>query len=139
MIFFSAFMMWSFFPSEYQIPGAPKTGIFRPLWDSINFSDFVVEIWGSLKFFVDYAQHKPNTHSVRVATGADGRKYNFAEAFGVEGTTRGPAAMRRDAVGVGSTDEENVRLEPYPNSPVRPSNGSSSVVYDQQVPTQKRP
>ena len=37
MIFFAAFMMWSFNWKEYQVqPREPHTSIWRPLWDSIN-------------------------------------------------------------------------------------------------------
>jgi hypothetical protein len=38
MVFFAAYMMWAYTANEYVIEGAPKTGIFRPLWDSINYS-----------------------------------------------------------------------------------------------------
>ncbi|TFY60687.1 hypothetical protein EVG20_g7331 [Dentipellis fragilis] len=53
MILFSGMMMWAYTWNEYKIEGAAKTSIWRPLWDSINFSDFLLEIWGSLRFFVD--------------------------------------------------------------------------------------
>jgi hypothetical protein len=128
MVFFSGFMMWAFSPNEYKSQGQKATGIFRPLWDSINFSDFVVEILGSLKFFIDYARGKPNTHSTRIAKGSDGRKLDFGEAFGVEGSERGPAAMRRNNA-AGVEDEENVRLQPYPSSPPpQLSDGSSQSI-----------
>ncbi|OCH86292.1 DUF300-domain-containing protein [Obba rivulosa] len=89
MVFFSAFMMWAYSWNEYKIPGQPKTSIGRPLLDSINYSDFAVEIAGSVKFFIDYFKGKPYTHGPRVKeVGADGKERprpNFGEAFGVDG------------------------------------------------------
>jgi hypothetical protein len=143
MVFFSAFMMWAFSAAEYNIQGGKTTwNIFRPIWDSINLWDFVVEIFGSFKFFAAYARNKPGARSSHATgsgiTKADGsRKLNYAEAFGMEGTQRGPAAERRDMEmaqnGNGNghrhgpgTDEENVRLEPYPMSPTRPSNDGTT-------------
>jgi len=51
MVFFSAMMMWAYPSSEYRKEGEPHTSIWRPLWDSINFSDFVYEIWLSLRYY----------------------------------------------------------------------------------------
>ncbi|KAH9929265.1 organic solute transporter Ostalpha-domain-containing protein [Fomitopsis serialis] len=59
MVFFSAFMIWAF---SHQSIG-------RPLWDSINYMDFAIEIAGSVKFFIDYTR----------------TKMNLGEAFGVGG------------------------------------------------------
>ncbi|EPS95737.1 hypothetical protein FOMPIDRAFT_1025649 [Fomitopsis schrenkii] len=86
MVFFSAFMIWSFGARDYKIDGV-KTGIGRPLLDSINYADFLVEIVGSLKFFVDYVRRKPYTRGPRVTiTEFDGKtrtRMNLDEAFGV--------------------------------------------------------
>lgn len=38
MVLFAAFMMWAYSWTEYVVPGR-KTSIWRPLWDSINFSE----------------------------------------------------------------------------------------------------
>ncbi|KAL4248976.1 Organic solute transporter Ostalpha-domain-containing protein [Abortiporus biennis] len=88
MVFFSLFMMWAYNWREYVLPDKPRTSIWRPLWDSINYWDFLIEIYGSLKFFVDYARGKPNTHGPRLTvTDMDGKVYtkmDFGEAFGVE-------------------------------------------------------
>ncbi|KAF8060857.1 organic solute transporter Ostalpha-domain-containing protein [Lyophyllum atratum] len=78
MVFFSALMLWAYNAAEYHKPGASATSIWRPLWDSINYSDFGREIIGSLRFFFESSSGKPhhtNPHS----------KMNFGEAFGVEG------------------------------------------------------
>ncbi|KAF9061573.1 DUF300-domain-containing protein [Rhodocollybia butyracea] len=83
MIFFAAFMWWAYTPSVYRVEGAPHTSIWKPLWDSINFSDFAMEIWYSLKFFIAYIRGVPETHS-RPATRPD-----FEQAFGI---TTGRAA-----------------------------------------------
>jgi Organic solute transporter Ostalpha len=98
MVFFAIFMWWAYPASEYynRDPENPKeigyvpaemsedeksrrrnrtTSIWRPIWDSINFSDFAIEIWSSFAFFVDYARGKPHTHSQRTDLG---------KAFGIE-------------------------------------------------------
>ncbi|KAG5715393.1 Transmembrane protein 184 like protein, partial [Termitomyces sp. T112] len=52
MIIFAGLMMWAYTPAEYKRKsGISPTSIWRPLWDSINYSDFAREIWGSLHFF----------------------------------------------------------------------------------------
>ena len=37
MVIFSAFMMYAYTWKEYVVPGKPKTSVWRPLWDSINY------------------------------------------------------------------------------------------------------
>jgi hypothetical protein len=70
MVFFSILMWWAYTAKEYQRPeGTKATGIWRPLWDSINYStplsflrpdhpshghdpvDFVREIGYALRYF----------------------------------------------------------------------------------------
>ncbi|KAJ3718494.1 organic solute transporter Ostalpha-domain-containing protein [Lentinula raphanica] len=79
MIFFACFMWWAYTPAAYRIEGAKPTSIWRPLWDSINFSDFALEIWTSLRFFLAYIRGVPETRS-RYANQVTG----FDEAFGLE-------------------------------------------------------
>ena len=170
MVLFSSFMMYAYTWKEYVIPGRPKTGIGRPLWDSINYgtssllasklsrthsphractpaADFAHEIWGSLKFFIDYMRRKPGTHGARVVvTDANGRaitKKTYGEAFGFERSASGASSLspgangfRGRGGGVGGGEsmsmsavrppresyEENVRLAPYQYG----SGGSSS-------------
>ncbi|GLB36716.1 putative DUF300-domain-containing protein [Lyophyllum shimeji] len=82
MVFFAALMMWAYTPAEYKRkPGAPPTSIWRPLWDSINFSDFGSEIIGSLRFFFKSSRTKPRSRDPHV-------KMDFGEAFGVSTATR---------------------------------------------------
>ncbi|KAI8970724.1 organic solute transporter Ostalpha-domain-containing protein [Trametes punicea] len=88
MVIFSAFMIYAYSWREYVIPGRPRTSIWRPIWDSINYSDFAIEILGSIKFFIDFARGKPGTHGPRVQvtdaeTGKSYTKMDFGEAFGV--------------------------------------------------------
>ncbi|PFH53611.1 hypothetical protein AMATHDRAFT_137523 [Amanita thiersii Skay4041] len=84
MVFFASLMWWAYTPWEYKrAGGTPPTGVWRPLWDSINFSDFVREIASSIKFYVDYIRGKPGTRSQLT-----GNKVTFGEAFGVEGYER---------------------------------------------------
>ncbi|KAL4064689.1 organic solute transporter Ostalpha-domain-containing protein [Scleroderma yunnanense] len=129
MVFFSAFMWWAYTANEYKIDGAPPTGVGRPLWDSINYTDFAVEIFGSLKFFVAYIRGKPSTRSGRSADtefgNTRGKRKNFGEAFGVEGSTdmRQTQPLVGDSAGGDgeslaicprSSLGEEIRLAPYP-------------------------
>jgi len=135
MVFFSLLMMWAYTWNEYKVEGAPKTSIWRPLWDSINFMDFLVEIFGSLKFFADYARGKPSTHSGRRPDAEIVNNYNkrmdFGQAFGVDGSkfpvdmvNRGdPSSIRPLA----SCDEE-IHLAPYPYSDPRDADSASPIV-----------
>ncbi|KZT29990.1 DUF300-domain-containing protein, partial [Neolentinus lepideus HHB14362 ss-1] len=85
MVFFALFMMWAYTWQDYTAKdGAGHTSIWRPLWDSINYSDFVTEIFGSLKFYIDYALGKPGTHGVRQTDAQGNPKPSFGEAFGFE-------------------------------------------------------
>ncbi|CEL53042.1 Transmembrane protein 184C OS=Xenopus laevis GN=tmem184c PE=2 SV=1 [Rhizoctonia solani AG-1 IB] len=78
MVLFAFFMMWAYPISEYIRPELPKTSAKRAIIDSLNFGDFVAEIWGSLKFFYDYAVGKSHTRGVIKHDAPD-----FGEAFGV--------------------------------------------------------
>jgi len=75
MLFFSIAMMWAYPVSEYKSATQPKLGAFRAIIDSINFSDFLAEIWRSLRFFVDYWRGKPGTRS------SHSRYATFDDAF----------------------------------------------------------
>ncbi|KAJ7072280.1 DUF300-domain-containing protein [Mycena amicta] len=76
MVFFSVMMLWSFPHREYKRrEGSPSTSIWRPLWDSINYADFAVEIFGSLRFFC-------------CGTRAKTTRVDFGEAFGLDGHTK---------------------------------------------------
>jgi len=129
MVFFSIFMWWAYSPNEYNVPDAKKTSIWRPLWDSINYTDFAIEIFGSFRFFFDSARSKPSTHgnSHRISIGPDGKpKKDFGEAFGVSphyNTTTLPVSSQTHITGdVGVTGlatrirpsyEDDIRLAPY--------------------------
>ncbi|CCM01552.1 uncharacterized protein FIBRA_03610 [Fibroporia radiculosa] len=121
MVFFSAFMIFAFSAAEYKVPGV-RTGIGRPLIDSINYSDFAVEIAGSLKFFVAYALRRPYTRGTRkTITDRDGKtrpKMDFGEAFGVAaaGGSYSVYSAENDPVGglrPRMSYDENIRLAPY--------------------------
>ena len=47
--------------NPYQRPTSYRT-YFQAIWDTINLSDFCLEIWRAIKFFVDYVRGKPGTH-----------------------------------------------------------------------------
>ncbi|KAF5386218.1 hypothetical protein D9615_002233 [Tricholomella constricta] len=75
MIFFSAFMLWAYPWKEYKRrPGTPATSIWRPLLDCFNYSDFLMEIMGSLRYFL-------NRKSYRASM--DSGHPDFGETFGV--------------------------------------------------------
>ncbi|OCF31838.1 hypothetical protein I317_03341 [Kwoniella heveanensis CBS 569] len=70
MVFFSIYMGWAYSWTDYtdptKNPYQRKTGIktyFQAIWDTINLSDFAVEIYLSCKFLIDYIRGKPGTHS----------------------------------------------------------------------------
>lgn len=98
--------------------------------------DFLVEIFGSLKFFFDYARGKPSTHTGRRPDAAIVNSYNkrmdFGQAFGVDGskypadlvsTSRDPSALRPRA----SYDEE-IHLASYPYSDARRADSVSPII-----------
>ncbi len=47
--------------NPYQRPTGTKT-YFQAIWDTINLTDFGLEIYYALKFFFDYFRGKPGTH-----------------------------------------------------------------------------
>jgi len=120
MVCFSAFMLFAFSARDYKTPGV-RTGIWRPLWDSINYTDFVMEIGSSIKFFVDAALRRPHTRGPRVTVpDRDGKprpRMDFGEAFGVEGS--GAAlynpygASESSGMPPRMSYDENIRLAPY--------------------------
>jgi len=122
MVFFSIFMWWAYSSNEYKVQGAKKTSIWRPLWDSINFSDFAVEIFGSFRFFFDYIRGKPATHaaSSRIAVGEEDQpRKNFGEAFGVGPAyhTKLPKTLAESTTELAADPkpsyDEDIRLAPY--------------------------
>jgi len=107
MVLFSALMYWSYTPNEYtRKEASPATSIWRPIWDSINITDFVLEITSSLSFFVDYIRGKPSTRS------NEGGKMDFGEAFGIS-TSRKPTIEQMVPVQP-KQEEEAILLSPYP-------------------------
>ncbi|KAG8746558.1 hypothetical protein FRC12_014250 [Ceratobasidium sp. 428] len=104
MVFFAAFMMWAYPVSEYVRPDLPKTSIGRPIIDSLNFSDFAVEIWSSLRFFWDFALGKPHTRGAHHKESMD-----FGEAFGV----RNDSGMLRTRGGVGANTADPDAARPF--------------------------
>ncbi|KIJ47822.1 hypothetical protein M422DRAFT_248396 [Sphaerobolus stellatus SS14] len=76
-------MLWTYPASKYKDDSLPKPSIWRPLWDSINYStssasyispcmhtslthataDFGHEIFGFITFFICYLLGRPNMHT----------------------------------------------------------------------------
>jgi len=78
MIFFSIFMWLAYPYNEYKRKsGTPPTSIWRPLWDSINYSDFAQEIISSLMFFIlpkKWSQRTPPAATFDSAFNIDGHR-----------------------------------------------------------------
>jgi len=98
MLLFSLLMLWSFPAKEYMSPGAKTTSIWRPLWDSINFTDFLYETWLSFKFFWDYIRGKPYARAKRIEDDNTERQgyADFDDAFGIEERQPRGGAGRQD-------------------------------------------
>lgn len=86
-----------------------------------------MEIFGSVRFFFDYARGKPSTHGPgrRKSIVQDGKpKMNFGDAFGVSANYNtlpissqthitGSAAAKADATRTRPSYEDDIRLAPY--------------------------
>ncbi|WVQ71333.1 hypothetical protein IAR50_000861 [Cryptococcus sp. DSM 104548] len=70
MVFFSIYMGWAYNWTDYTDPEKNphqretnfKTYL-QAIWDTINLSDFAIEVYRACKFFVNYARGVPGTHS----------------------------------------------------------------------------
>ncbi|KAI0338800.1 DUF300-domain-containing protein [Trametopsis cervina] len=119
MVFFSAFMMWAYSWSEYKVPGQPRTwNIFRPLWDSINYTDFAIEIFGSLTYFLGCRRKSSGPPRVPVTDeyGRTRGKMNFEEAFQFGGKYDTKYGAMDEEAGRrlrGTYSEENIQLGTY--------------------------
>ncbi|CAK5277873.1 unnamed protein product [Mycena citricolor] len=103
MVFFAIGMWWAYPASEYRIAGV-HTSIWRPIWDSINFWDFAVEIYQSLRYFFGAAVHRHHR---------DESKLDFGQAFGVA-----PGPSHRSKLLTSTSDPvpydpEAIRMAPY--------------------------
>jgi len=65
MMFFSALIIWAYPASEYHddIAHGKKLSAWKAVWDSINLSDFALEIYTSCKFFWNFMLGKPETRA----------------------------------------------------------------------------
>jgi len=144
MVFFSGLMMWAYPTTDYKRkPGSPPTSIWRPLWDSINYTDFAQEIWTSFRYYFRSISRSQQPHRPSLESQAR-TKISFGEAFGVSsarnssyviqprnygsevyGVQGSDYAMRNVNSGIpgaGSIDtrrpsyDEHVRLAPSPAS-----------------------
>jgi len=136
MVFFSLFMMWSFNWKEYQVPpGERHTRIWRPLWDSINFWDFAVEIGSELAFFTRRitGRHLPDAPTTS--------KANLGRAFGVEGYTAVGGGQRGGTYAFSDprmSYDDDIRLTPYTGS--LPHHGGASLPeYDDVTKLESQP
>jgi hypothetical protein len=132
MVFFSALMLWAYTANEYKGKGEKKSA-WRALWDSINFSDFAVEIFGSLLFFVRqlFGLRSPQTQST-------GAPMDFGQAFGVS-TSRpfvksASSGGESGAVHLRPSYDEHIRLAPYPRSPTLPGKDKNTSAPSPEPP-----
>jgi len=128
MIFFSAFMMWSFSWTEYRVqPGEPHTSIWRPLWDSINLWDFAKEIGSEFAYFSSRIKHRPGP-----------TKPSLGQAFNAEGYVPvGIESRGDDAYASYNTRTGNggdIRLESYKPTALDLSQGGSPEQYGEYKP-----
>ncbi|KAJ6454262.1 organic solute transporter Ostalpha-domain-containing protein [Mycena vitilis] len=105
MVFFALGMWWAYPASEYKNTGHERGSMFRALWDSINYMDFALEMYGSLRYFLGAA-----THHHKGAT----KTMDFGEAFGVDGSGSGRSKLLASE----STDHvpyvpEAIHMAPY--------------------------
>ncbi|KDQ51733.1 hypothetical protein JAAARDRAFT_139797 [Jaapia argillacea MUCL 33604] len=113
MVFFSAFMMWGYNWHDYVIPGEPKTNIFRPLWDSINYADFIHEIFGSFKYYFTTLFSSRPAHGPRIADTPNG-KMDFGQAFGLHDSVRKYPSKSGGALNpYYASYDDDIRLAPY--------------------------
>jgi hypothetical protein len=133
MVFFSILMMWAYTWNEYKIEGAPKTSIWRPLWDSINYTDFVVEILGSLRFFYNNARKKsssdPDPGQDVELLNQNTKRMNFGQAFGVDNGKhpRSSSGGESSAIRRRPSYDEEIRLAPYPYNDAQHATSAGSL------------
>ncbi|KAN0132238.1 Organic solute transporter Ostalpha domain containing protein [Lactarius tabidus] len=120
MIFFSIFMMWAFPWKEYRVqPDERHTSIWRPLWDSINFWDFAVEIWSELSYFgrrITGRRPPPST-----------AEQDYGQSFGVAGYSPADGKSRGGAYALPvarMSYDDDIRLTPYTASHSRGQSAS---------------
>ncbi|KAF8839224.1 DUF300-domain-containing protein [Paxillus ammoniavirescens] len=121
MVFFSSLMMWAYTWNEYKIKDAPKTRIWRPLWDSINYADFAFEIFGSLQFFFTARRRSsgrrldPETEDNNNTNNSNNyyKSKGFDQAFGIEGSKskypRPPKPSSDEEVALAEFSYDNLR------------------------------
>lgn len=87
-------------------------------------ADFVLEIAGSIRFFLNWLRRKPTGHGHRVEKVQYGQpKLDFGDAFGL---TSGRSVAHVDSLGMPHVPmrpsyDENIRLAPYPYTPTEGS------------------
>jgi hypothetical protein len=120
-------MIWSFSWTEYRVqPDEPNTGIWRPLWDSINLctplpttapltrihvhisdtwglvGDFAIEIGSEFTFFSSRLRHGPAPTKVTFAEG-------YAPVLGSESRGEDAYALYTTR----TSNDDDIRLESY--------------------------
>ncbi|KAF5329863.1 hypothetical protein D9611_013451 [Ephemerocybe angulata] len=141
MVIFSGLMWWAYTAKEYT----RQAGIWRPLWDSINYMDFFREIGYSFRFFFT---RKPHPESVSVVESKSSsipyqatpsmqyrtvpqqdQRMSFAEAFGIAEYQQHPHHEPRNEVAGNaypltarnSDPEERQRLRPAVSPHLEPT------------------
>ncbi|KAJ7279454.1 DUF300-domain-containing protein [Mycena rebaudengoi] len=124
MVFFALGMWWAYAPREYRISGAPPTSVGRPLWDSVNYKDFALEIMGSLHFYFGAMKGR---HADGASSSGDPSKLDFGQAFGVAPISApGSTPLSSYSTRYAGYEPDDIRLAPYPFS-----GSHASVAYSE--------
>ncbi|TRM60659.1 organic solute transporter Ostalpha-domain-containing protein [Schizophyllum amplum] len=151
MVFFSVAMWWAYSPGEYKKQRSRPTSVWKPLWDSINYSDFAHEIAVSVKFYIDYYRGVPSAHghghrTANLGQGPAAPKATFETAFGLQDQQQrgGAADVRGFENAYASDGRQNVRRyddpdqrtrKPVRGKPQPPPPEPVQSVLNQRVPT----
>ncbi|KAF6754667.1 organic solute transporter Ostalpha-domain-containing protein, partial [Ephemerocybe angulata] len=146
MVIFAGLMWWAYTAKEYTRPaGTPATGMWKPLWDSINYMDFFREIGYSFRFFFTRKPHPESVPVVETKSSSipyqatpsmqyrtvpqQDQRMSFAEAFGIAEYQQHPQHQPRNEVAGNaypltarnSDPEERQRLRPAVSPNLEPT------------------
>ncbi|KZS95080.1 DUF300-domain-containing protein [Sistotremastrum niveocremeum HHB9708] len=134
MVFMSLFMFYAYPAGDYVDNRKGKTAIWRPLVDSFNISDFVIEIWRCIRFFIHFllghytpAYKRPPPSHKKLGSDNDGfiggfrPFYDFDTVFGLRAVSDMhtiPDILRRASDAVGESVRQSYAF-PVPNPQIQ--------------------
>lgn len=146
---FSALMIWAYPASEYSNRDdlGPRLGFWRAIWDSINFStfdsrglsvalhpansrplgpgDFALEIYTSLKFFINFLRGKPETRAQKDVD--EKGRVDFDRAFLQDKRGRPFEGSGDDHTGLVNRNNNGETFDRGSSSPAYTDEGSGST------------